>query len=107
MNEALKSDEGKPMWQLMPFRSLNEIAKILTFGCKKYGAHNWEKGDMAFTERLIGASYRHLQKYMTGEIIDPETNINHLAHSACNLLMALEIYMKINDVKKHENKSIN
>lgn len=91
---AVKLDSGKPMWQLMPFRALDEVAKVLTFGAKKYKDRQWESGDVAFAERLIGAAFRHLQKKMIGKPFDEETHLPHLAHAACDILMALDLLMR-------------
>lgn len=94
MSEAKKFDGEKPMWNLMPFRALDSVAQILTFGSKKYGDRNWEKGDIAFAERCLAASFRHLSKRMQGRPFDEESHLPHLAHAACDILMALELMLR-------------
>lgn len=76
------------MMALLPPEALNEVAKIFTYGCKKYGAHNWRAG-LAHS-RLISAAMRHLCAYNSGEDIDPESGLPHIAHAAANLLMLCE-----------------
>ena len=89
---GVKKDEGKPRWELLPFDALEEVARVMTFGAKKYEARNWERG--ISYGRVIGAAYRHLKTFMmakiTGQsVIDPETNCHHLAEAPCEILFAL------------------
>ncbi len=84
--EAIKFDEGKPDWSLVPFEALEDMAKVLTFGSKKYSAWNWsENGGFKWT-RLIASCLRHLFAFMRGEDKDPESGISHISHAQCNLL---------------------
>jgi hypothetical protein len=84
---ATKHDSSKPRLGLLPWTSLTEIAKVLTFGADKYEKYNWRKG---FTyERVMGATLRHLAAFSEGEDNDPETGLSHLAHAGCNVLFLL------------------
>lgn len=83
-----KFDEGKPEMWLLPKKALIKLAKVLSFGKEKYGAHNWRNG-IAFS-RLLSAALRHIFAYLDGESTDPETGYSHLAHAAVNLLFLLE-----------------
>lgn len=84
---AIKNDGEKPRMDLLPVESLEEIAKVLTFGAKKYSAHNWRNG---FSwSRLLGALLRHIFAFMKGEDKDPETGLSHLAHAGCCILFLL------------------
>lgn len=85
--QGKKFDSEKPRMALLPHESLEEIAKVLTFGSKKYGKNNW-KGGLSY-ERLISASMRHIGQFNNGEDKDPETGISHVAHAACNLLFLI------------------
>jgi hypothetical protein len=86
-----KNDEDKPMMALLPFKSLEEIAKVLTFGASKYTAHNWREGfDWS---RLESAILRHYSAYQRGEDLDPETGFPHLAHMATDCLFLLEHFL--------------
>jgi len=81
------------MMELLPTEGLIEISKVLTYGAKKYGAHNWRNG--LDWSRLIGATFRHLVSWLGGERTDPESGLSHLAHAGCNILMLIE-YNNIN-----------
>lgn len=85
---AAKFDGEKPRADLLPSAPLLMIAEVLTFGAKKYAAHNWRAGfDQS---RLIGAALRHLLAYNDGEDTDPESGLSHLAHLGCCVLFMLE-----------------
>lgn len=84
---GVKYDEGKEPVDLIPYEALVEIAKVLDFGAKKYKRANWA-GGIKYS-RLLAASMRHLGKYNSGEDIDSETGISHIAHAACNLVFLL------------------
>lgn len=88
--EGRKDDAAKIRYELLPPEFLDGTADILTFGAKKYGDRNWEKG-MAWS-RVFGALMRHLWAWWRGEAGDPETGKSHLWHAACCLafLMAYE-----------------
>lgn len=84
---ALKYDAGKPDFSLHPPVALEEIAKVWSFGEKKYAAHNWCKG---FTwRRPAAAALRHIFAWLGGEDADPESGLSHLAHACCCLMMLL------------------
>lgn len=84
---GIKKDQGKPQHDLIPYESLDEIAKVLTFGCLKYSRSDWAKG-IKFS-RLLSAAYRHMGKFNAGEDIDNESLLPHVAHAATNLIMLL------------------
>lgn len=87
MSSATKQDKEKVQMELLDPLALIEIAKVLTFGAKKYEAHNWRKGLM--WSRLIGAALRHLFSFASGENLDPETGLSHIAHASCCLMFLL------------------
>ena len=91
-HEFKKQDHGKPAMHLLPGKPLQEIAKVLTFGAKKYSAHNWRPG----TEwsRYYSAMQRHLTDWNDNAGADPETGLSHLAHAGCCLLFLLEYELK-------------
>jgi hypothetical protein len=88
--EGNKFDNDKLRTDLLPIRALEEITEVFTFGAKKYGDRNWEKG-LKWT-RLVGAMLRHLFAYIRGEDRDKESGLLHLAHLGCTVLMALTFY---------------
>lgn len=93
---GMKYDGGKPRMALLfdgcP-NALEAVGQVLTFGAQKYAAHSWQtvpEGE----ERYKSALLRHLLAVGKGEKIDPESNLHHLAHAACNALFILELEMR-------------
>jgi len=84
-----KFDADKPMWDLFMWRAALGVVRVLTYGAKKYSAHNWEKGIKY--SRLFAAAQRHLSAYWLGANIDPESNLPHLDHAICDLMMMREM----------------
>lgn len=98
MSQGIKFDHDKPDYSLMPFGALDEVAKVLTYGAKKYDRHNWKHVEAI---RYQAALMRHFSAYMQGEANDPETGISHLAHMACSVMFLLQ---KDIDVQKQITK---
>ncbi len=78
---GVKFDDGKLRYDLIPAEAVEGLARVLTFGAKKYAPRNWEKG-MSWG-RVFGALMRHLWAWWRGEDKDPETGFSHLDHAAC------------------------
>jgi hypothetical protein len=87
-SKGKKFDAGKPMVSLVPSQPVIEIAKVMTFGAKKYAAHNWRNG--LNWSRVADATLRHFLAWKEGEDFDPESGLLHLAHAGCNLMFLLE-----------------
>jgi hypothetical protein len=88
---GVKHDQDKPDYTLVPYKALDEVVKVLTYGSKKYSRDNWRHVD---PKRYEAAMMRHFSKYMQGEPIDPETGYHHIAHMACSVLFLLENELK-------------
>jgi len=86
---GLKYDKDKTRFDLLSLNAERAVAEVLTHGARKYGARNWNLVDN-HVDRYIGAARRHLNAYMSGEKIDPESNIHHLAHAICSFMFILE-----------------
>lgn len=82
--KALKFDNDKPMVSLLDPQFVLDVAKVLTFGAKKYGKENWKKG--LEKDRILSALYRHLLAYHSGQKIDSESGLSHLCHIVCNCM---------------------
>lgn len=97
MGKFKKDDEGKLRYDLIPHESLEQLVKVYNFGATKYGDKNWEEGTNWM--RIFAAIQRHLWAWRAGEDVDPESNINHLAHAAwgCFALLAYTFRKKGND----------
>lgn len=82
-NEGVKHDEGKPRYDLYPPEAMDGTVRVLTFGAKKYGDRNWEKG-LKYS-RVFRALMGHLWAFWRMEENDAETGESHLHHAACCL----------------------
>lgn len=89
---AVKNDQGKAGWHLLPGDALEAIIQVLDYGALKYGDRNWEQG-MNWS-RCFSACMRHMWAYWKGEDIDPETGCLHLAHAGCCVLFLLGYQMR-------------
>ena len=78
-----KFDSGKLRYSLIPPAATKALAEVLTFGAQKYAANSWQNVPNA-EERYLDALMRHLEAYRSGEIIDPDSNLPHMAHILCN-----------------------
>jgi hypothetical protein len=85
---GIKNDSEKPQMALLPFDSLEEVARVLTFGARKYSPDNWRKVPEGL-ERYESAMLRHLAAYHRGEAVDQESGLSHLAHAACCILFMI------------------
>jgi len=88
--DELKRDNGKPMWDLLPFGPIRMIVDVLTFGAEKYGPEQWQDVPDA-KRRYFAAMMRHIDAWWSGEIFDEESGQHHLAHAGCCLLFLLWI----------------
>lgn len=80
-----KFDSGKLQFGLLPPLSLQDVVRVLTFGAQKYDIDNWKRVPDA-KRRYFDAANRHIWAYKAGELNDPETGVNHLAHAICCLM---------------------
>lgn len=85
---GIKHDQEKPDMSLLSSIALIKIAQVMSFGKKKYSAHNWRNGFQ--WSRILSAAFRHLVAYIGGEDKDPETGLSHLAHLGCCVMFLLE-----------------
>lgn len=91
-----KFDSSKTPFELLSPAALLGTAEVLKFGAKKYAPNNWRKG-LAWT-RIIGAIGRHLLAFMAGEDLDPETQLPHVDHLACEIMFLQEFYKTRKDL---------
>ena len=85
---GLKYDSEKPRWDLLPLDIIEEIVKVLTIGAQKYDDDNWRKVENG-KKRYYAAMMRHIKDYQSGEMLDPETGLPHLAHAGCCLIFIM------------------
>jgi len=86
--DGRKYDHDKPKWHLLPFREVEEIVKVLTFGAEKYEEENWKRVTDA-RKRYFSAILRHLVAWWNGEREDSESKYSHLAHAGCCILFLM------------------
>lgn len=84
------SREGKGRFDLISPIGLKRLAIHYENGAKKYGDHNWEKGQPV--SRCIDSAIRHLYAYL-----GDSRNEDHLAAAAWNALAAIHIEEKCNE----------
>ena len=90
---AQKHDQGKPDMTMLSREMLEEVARVRMFGAQKYTRDGWKKGFKI--TRSLAAALRHIFAFLSGEDLDPESGISHLAHAICSLEHA------IYDMKHH------
>ena len=86
-SQFVKKDSGKLKWSLLPFEELKDVVKVLMRGAEKYSADNWKKCDD--TTRYKDALMRHVIAYVSGDKMDEEFGLSHLAHAVCNCLFLM------------------
>jgi hypothetical protein len=85
---GVKYDIGKLRFDLIPPRVMQELAEVYTMGAEKYEPRNWELG--IEYSRLYSAVQRHLHCYWTGQNLDEESGLPHLAHAMWGIAALLE-----------------
>lgn len=99
-----KGQKGE-RFDLIPAGPLRNIARAFGYGSSKYSPRNWEKGyDWSLS---YGAMQRHLWAFWSGEDIDQESGLPHLAHAAFHTLALMEfmsVHREFDDRAKKEGK---
>lgn len=96
VEEFMKLDSGKLRYDLIPPSATKALAKVLTYGAKKYKPNNWKKGSI---DRYTAAAMRHFEAWRSGEQLDPESNFHHLEHCLTNLAFLIELTQKSDNSK--------
>lgn len=89
-DQEAKKDAGKLPMELLSPVAMEELAKVLAFGAKKYSANGWRKSSPSFT-RILAAVLRHTFSYLGGETHDPETGLSHMAHVMTEAMFLVEL----------------
>lgn len=87
---GLKDDGGKLMWNLLPWKAVEGMIKVLTFGAKKYSPNGWRTVPSA-KERYLAALLRHIAAMHAGETVDKESGLRHIDHALCNAAFLAEL----------------
>lgn len=84
--DSKRKDDGKLMWQLLPYDALEELVKVYEIGAKKYSPRGWENNPMEFS-RMFAAMQRHsVAWFQKREQNDPTDGQHHLASVAWGAL---------------------
>ncbi len=86
--DGIKNDSEKSRVDLIPPEVLLSVGDVLRFGEKKYSADNWKKVENGM-DRYYAATLRHLFAWKSGEILDSESGLSHLAHAVTSLIFLL------------------
>lgn len=73
---AVKLDDGKARYDLIPPAALDALADLYRVGATKYAPRNWERG-MAWG-RMFAAMMRHAWAFWRGQTNDTETGQHHM-----------------------------
>lgn len=95
---SVKNDiiDNKVRMDLLPWRELEEIAKVYTAGAKKYGPNQWQNLPDGY-QRYKGAMLRHLTELEKGNEFDEDTGCRHAAQIAWNAIAMLHFKLKENN----------
>lgn len=85
--QAMRFDDNKLRFDLIPTEGLIELARVYSVGALKYADNNWRNG-MKFT-RCIASLERHWNLWKLGQAVDPETGSHHLAQVCWNAMTLL------------------
>lgn len=83
-DQAMRFNDGKPQYSLIDLQALEQCARVLEFGAKKYARNNWKKG-LPITQ-ILDSLLRHVAALASGELIDPESGLPHIGHIQCNAM---------------------
>lgn len=102
---AVKFDNDKVDWMILPYDALEEIVKVMEFGAKKYARGNFASGEGLEYTRVLNSLMRHILAFSRGEDLDPETGISHMAHAGCNVLFLLHYIKNPEKFKNNDNRA--
>jgi len=104
MKKAVKNDDNKTRMDLLPSKALDGIAKIFTFGAKKYNDYNYKNGEGLDWSRPYAALMRHMIAWNDGEDLDQESGKSHLYHAGCCIMMLIDLVdSNIGNDKRYES----
>lgn len=90
--KALRFNSGKLDLTYCPYSIKHAVAAVFSLNSEKQGGkypdNNWRKGLPYMS--VIASLERHMEAFKSGENYDPESQLPHLWHAACNLAMLIE-----------------
>lgn len=105
----MKNDSGKARYDLLGWRTIDDMARIMADGAAAHGDEGWKTLPNA-KDRYFSAAMRHIVAWRNGENIDVDSGFHHLAHAICNLMFLLELtkgsdYTKLDELMSGWPKS--
>lgn len=88
MEKGIKLDKEKIRFDLVLPEFEEAVAKVLTFGAKKYEPDSWKKIENP-VNRYYAALRRHLCAWRKGNKTDKESKLPHLYHAAANIMFLI------------------
>lgn len=98
---GMKYDGEKPRMSLLPFGALELVARVMTYGARKYAPHNWKRLSNG-KERAANAMLRHFAAWQQGQRFDEESGLHHLAQVCCNALFLLAFDEQTDGVREED-----
>ena len=102
--------DGKAPMELIPYKQLAPVARVLRTGASKYGIRNWRTEPIS-ASTYIGAIARHaLVEWAEGGDTDKDSGEHPLAHviASCLLVLdAIEHGTFVDDRKRSEVVKVN
>lgn len=72
---------------LVPPSAKHVLAEAMADGAKKYGPFNWRTKRVS-TTTYVAASMRHIEAYLDGEDVAPDSLVHHVGHAmACMAIL--------------------
>ena len=96
--DGMKFDADKLRFDLIPPAAERQLARVLTFGAKKYGPNNWQRVENG-QERYMAAALRHINAHRAGVYLDTESMLPHLAHA----MSCLAFMLALDEAERSEN----
>ena len=76
----------KPNLSIIPLAPLYEVCVAFVEGAAKYGRNNWRDQNVSETI-YVDAAIRHLNQWLSGETIDPDSGLSHVTKAIAGLII--------------------
>ena len=86
---ADRYNSDKLRWSLIPVDVMEELIAVAEMGAKKYGKDNWQQPPYMTRDDILDSLYRHIAARREGELVDSESNKQHMAHAMWNCMALL------------------
>lgn len=93
-------------YSCLPVPVIAEIAVAMFEGALKHGRHNYRKAEV-IASIYFDAAKRHMDAFMEGEDIDPDSDIHHLSKAIASLIVLRDGIMNGMCIDDRPPKSMN